>query len=397
MSQLVGKHDRVGPRRWAVLKVVSALIFCCFVGTSIATAQMKEIRRNLILNLLEPLSSPGVDVIDQAIVDGLENSPYQIQLFTETLSPSLYPDATSRQELREWYVRKYRGREPDVILAVGPTPLEFMAESHNQLFPGTPVIYCATTEEMLREQKLDSRFTGVIQKVEAAKTLEAALKLQPGTKHVFVVGGVGKYDQYLEATARESQRKYESRVNFTYLTDLAMPALLERLRHLPPHAIVYHASMMQDAAGKVFIDATQAVPMVAAAANAPVFTMDDVDIGRGTLGECVMSYAEQGRLVAELALRVLNGEKPQNIPPVRASNVYMFDWRVMRRWGIREKDLPPGSILLNRQPTAWELYKWYIVTGAFLVLIETLAIAGLFWERKRRKTAVQSLREQPRF
>ena len=29
---------------------------------------------------------------------------------------------------------------------------------------------------------------------------------------------------------------------FTYLTDLAMPALIERLKHLPDHTIVYHTS-----------------------------------------------------------------------------------------------------------------------------------------------------------
>jgi hypothetical protein len=57
-----------------------------------------------------------------------------------------------------------------------------------------------------------------------------------------------------------------------------MPALLERLKHLPADTIVYHTSMTEDAAGSHFIDATQAVPMIAGAANAPVFVLDDVDI-----------------------------------------------------------------------------------------------------------------------
>ena len=96
-----------------------------------------------------------------------------------------------------------------------------------------------------------------------------------------VVGGVGAFDRSLEAITKKSLQKYESQFEFTYLTDLAMPALLERLKQLPSQTIVYHTSFMEDAAGAHFIDASQAVPMVAKAANAPVFVIDDVDVGRG--------------------------------------------------------------------------------------------------------------------
>ena len=63
-----------------------------------------------------------------------------------------------------------------------------------------------------------------------------------------------------------------------------MPALVERLKHLPDHTIVYHTSIMQDADGTRFIDASQSVPMIASAARAPVFIVDDVDLGKGTVG-----------------------------------------------------------------------------------------------------------------
>jgi len=60
-----------------------------------------------------------------------------------------------------------------------------------------------------------------------------------------------------------------------------MPELIERLKHLPSNTIVYHTSMMQDAAGTHFVDAIQAVPMETSAANAPVYVVDDVDVGKG--------------------------------------------------------------------------------------------------------------------
>jgi PAS domain S-box-containing protein len=323
--------------------------------------------------------------MDQAIVAGLQKSKYQIELYNEDLEATLFPDQLSQRRFREWYIRKYRDRKPDVIIAVGLEPLKFMTESHAKSFSGIPIVFCGTTKEMLGQLKLDSAFTGVWGIAQPERTLNAALRLQPGTKHVVVVGGVGEYDRDLEAIAKESFRKYESKFEFTYLTDLDMPTLLERLKHLPDHTIVYHTSIMQDAAGTRFIDATQSVPMITNAANAPVFVVDDVDIGKGTVGGDVLSFAAEGQTVAAIAVRVLNGDRPQDIPVIESPNVYMFDWRALNRWGLRERNLPPGSIVLNRQATVWESYKWYIIGGIALILIETLLILGLLRHRERRR------------
>ena len=153
-------------------------------------APIKEVRRVLIFNVYSPLSSPGVAAIDQAIVAGLEKAPYQIELYNEELESALFPDEASQRDFQEWFIRRYRDRKPDVIIAVGPDPLKFLVESHEKAFPNTPIIFCGSTEEMLDELRLDSHFTGVWGKATPDKTLEAALRLQPSTRHVVVVGGV---------------------------------------------------------------------------------------------------------------------------------------------------------------------------------------------------------------
>jgi ABC-type uncharacterized transport system substrate-binding protein len=350
-----------------------------------------EVRRVLIINVFDPLSSPGVSALDHEIIARLESSPYQIELYSEDLEMTLFPDEAHQQQFREWYTRKYHDRKTDLIIAVGLEPIKFLALSHKVSFPDTPIVFCGSTEEMLGQLNLDSGFTGVWEVAQPEKTLIAALHLQPGTKHVVVVGGVGPYDRYLEAIARESFRKYESRFDFLYLTDLAMPALLERLKHLPDDTIVYHTSLMQDASGARFIDATQSVPLIANASKAPVFVVDDVDLGRGTAGGYLLSFTSDGRVVGEMAVRVLNGETPRDIPIAKSANVYMFDWRALKRWGLKESALPPGSIVLNRQLTVWKSYKWYIIGGISLILFEALLIFGLVWQRARAKKAEAEL------
>ena len=376
-----------GGRKSALLLIAAAFL----LPQLTSAAPLQAVRRVLIVNVYSPLSSPGVAMVDRAIVAGLEKSPYQIELYSEDLEAALFPDEASQRQFQEWYIRKYRDREPDVIIAVGPDPLKFLVESHEKAFPNIPIIFCGSTEEMLDELKLDSHFTGVWGEATPDKTLEAALRLQPSTRHVVVVGGVAAYDRKLESITKTSLQKYESELDFTYLTDLDMPTLLDRLRHLPSNTIVYHTSIMQDAAGSRFIDASQSVPLVVSAANAPVFVVDDVDIGKGTVGGNVLSFAYQGEVAATMAVRVLNGEKPRDIPVVKSANVYMFDWRAVRRWGLTESNLPPGSVILYRQPTVWEAYRRYVAGGISLIVVEALLILGLLWQRARRRRVENEL------
>ena len=329
--------------------------------------------------------------MDQAIVAGLEKAPYQIELYHEELEAALFPDAVSQRDFREWFIRRYSDRKPDVVIAVGPDPLKFLVESHEKAFPNIPIIFCGSTKEMLDELKLDSHFTGVWGEASPDKTLEAALRLQPSIRHVVVVGGVSAYDRKLESITKTSLQKYESKLDFTYLTDLDMPTLLDRLRHLPNNTIVYHTSIMRDAAGSRFVDATQSVPLLVSAANAPVFVVDDVDIGKGTVGGNVLSFAAQGQVAATMAVRVLTGQKIQDIPIEKSANVYMFDWRAMRRWGLKESNLPPGSVVLHRRPTIWETYRRYVVGCISLIVVEALLILSLLWQRARRRRVENEL------
>ncbi len=371
--------------RAARLICVVVVTLALFLPTQTSSAgAAREVRRVLIINDLNIISSPGFAEAVQAILTGLDKSPYRIELYNESLDLTLFPDRVSENRFREEIIQKYSDRKPAVIIAVGPVSLKFIAKLYDK-FQGTPIIFCAVWGG-IPELRHDMPFTGVLAQLHPEETLNAALHLLPGTKHVVVVGGVGKFDEGFEAIAKQSLHNYESKLEFAYLTDLTMPALLERLKHLPSDTIVYHTAISQDAAGDRFIDSAQSIPMVASAANAPVFVMDDVNLRAGTVGGDLVNWSDDGHIAAEMAARVLNGEKPQDIPVVTSNHSYMFDWRALKRWGLDEKNLPAGSIVLNRQPSVWESYRGYIIGGIALFLAETILIFALArqWNRRRK-------------
>jgi PAS domain S-box-containing protein len=353
------------------------------LSQSIAAAPAKETRRVLILHEVGS-SYPSINLIDQAIQKALRKSPYQLEFYSEYFDTVLFPDSATQREFGDFYIRKYKNRRPDVIVTVGPSPLKFMQEVHRSAFPGVPIVFCLPNGNGPGAPALDPDFTGVENDLAAAETLAVALRLQPTTEHVVIIGGVSNFDRQQQAEVQSQLKTFTDRVDISSMTDLAMPDLVERLRHLPDHTVVIFTSIGQDAAGNQFTSSDTA-PMVAAAANAPVFGLFDIYLNHGEVGGYLSSFSEQGKVAGDLAQRLLNGEKPQSIPRVKGTTIYTFDWRALQRWGFKEEDLPPGSVVLNRQRTVWELYRWYIGGGVVLLLLQTLLIAGLIQQRARRR------------
>ncbi|OAI57691.1 hypothetical protein AYO50_00985 [Acidobacteria bacterium SCGC AG-212-P17] len=356
-----------------------------------AAAPTKEARRILILNEANA-TYPGMTIISQGIQAALNDSPYHLEFYSEHMDTSLFPDPAVQQEFRDFYIRKYQNLKLDVIITVGPSPLKFMQEVHQRAFPGVPIVFCLPTLSATEPPTLDSDFTGVGNDMAPAETLGIALRLLPRTKKVVVVGGMGLFDRQQLPAIREELKTYQSRIDISYLTELGMPDLLERLRHLPGNTLVLLASVAKDAEGTSF-KSNEVGSLVAGASNAPVFSLFDVYLNHGEVGGYLSSLSEQGKVAGSMALRLLKGEKPREIPRVKGVNTYMFDWRALKRWELKESSLPRGSIVINRQPTVWESYKWYIFGGAVLILAQTLLILGLVWQRAKARRLKNHLRE----
>jgi C4-dicarboxylate-specific signal transduction histidine kinase len=88
-------------------------------------------------------------------------------------------------------------------------------------------------------------------------------------------------------------------------------------------------------------------------------------------------------------LRILDGENASDIPITNSEEILkpVFDWRQLQRWGISENRLPVGSEIRFRSPTAWEQYHWQIMLISAALVLQSLLIAGLFYEHRRRRQA----------
>jgi len=272
-----------------------------------------------------------------------------------------------------------------VVVAEGPDTIEFLRKYGQSVFLDVPIVICGSSADQAGNPQLDSKFTGTWQQREPRKTLEVALRLVPDTRHVFVVGGTSAYDRTVMRFTKDALSSFTANVEITYLTDMSMGGLLEKLQNLPERSVVLYVSFFQDAGGDKFLNATKALPMVAAAANAPAFGMSDTYLGHGIVGGDLMSFQEQGQVTARIVSELLDGKKVEEIPIRTLPSLYMFDWNELRRWHIPESRLPPGSVVLFRVTGLWERTKWIWATMLAIILGLCAFAAYLLHSRKQLK------------
>ena len=344
--------------------------------------------RHVVMLFDERLEFPGLANLEAEFVRTLtSNSQDRIETYREPMDLSRFDSDAYRTLLKDYLRAKYASRKIDVAVAVFGPALEFLLKDGDAIFPGTPIVFCGVDKEVLGDRSLPPHVRGVLLKREFAPTLELALKLHPDTKQVVVVAGTSEFDTRLLDWARQQFKAYEARLPFTYLTTLPLQKLLTELAGLPPQTFVLFTTLFRDGAGEPYVP-HDVVPLVSAAASAPVYGFLDQYLGRGIVGGSLYSSATQGIEAAKLVLQVLDGSERSRLPLLEvSSNKVMFDWRQMERWGISENKLPPGSEILFRNPTAWEQYRSYVLAFIAAILTQTVLISWLLYEHWRRQRA----------
>ncbi len=383
-------------RRYSVLRWCAApVVLVTLLLPSAATGSSSAPVSKSVLVITEVgVTHRAAASITESLLSALSaNQEYQVEFYSENLDTPAFADEASQLKLENLLVEKYQGRKIDVIVAMGPRPIMFMSHFAKTFFPDVPVVFGGSSEVQAGNPTLGPRFTGSWMKLEPAKTLDAILKLLPHTQHVVVVGGTSAFDKGIEAPVRTALSSHPAAVDFTYLTDLTMSDLLERVRHLPSGTVILYTTFFRDAAGNQFVNATTALPMISEAANAPVFGISDTYLGHGSVGGYVLSFAEQGRIASQVVLEIFHGKSPRDIPIQTSPSVYMFDWKQLKRWGLSERNLPPGSIVLFREPSGWERAKWIILTTVFIILgLACLTTYLLFNRRQLRRARDEQIR-----
>lgn len=299
--------------------------------------------------------------------------------------------ATVATYLRE----KYVARAPHAIVAGSDEALAFLLRHRAALFPEAPIVHMAVSRSRLRAlQPLPADVVGVPSDFDFGGTIELALALHPEARRLVVVTGASAQDRDFEQRARHEVAPFAGRARAEFLSGLPTAALLERVKTLSPDAVVFTTGYFQDGGGRRSTPRESAGALARAAA-VPVYGPFNTFLGAGVVGGRMPTFASIGRQAGEIVAAILEGTAPAAlaIPSAARTDVHL-DWRQVRRWGIRERDVPAGAVWYFREPTLWQSHRNWLIGAAAALFFQAALITGLVVERRLRRVAEQAVKEQ---
>jgi signal transduction histidine kinase len=249
-------------------------------------------------------------------------------------------------------------------------------------------------EQRLYVASGDANETTVLAAIDFRAAINNILQVLPATDHIAIVLGASPLERYWKEQIGIAVGPLGGRVAFTWFNDLSFDEMLKQVASLPPKSAVFFAAMAVDAAGVPQNDG-KVLPRIQAASSAPIFSFEDSYFGAGLVGGPMLSIPEISRRVVDVAGRILAGETAANIrTPAVGFVAPRFDWRELQRWGIKEANLPPASVVEFRQPTFWSEHRWTMIAVVSVLFLQAVLISALLFERVRRRRAEAASRRR---
>jgi signal transduction histidine kinase len=350
-----------------------------------------EPKRVLMLQSFGLRFKPWTDFAEILRSEMSRQSKAPIDFLDHTLLTARVDDDEALAPFVDYLLALYAKKAPDLIVALGAPAADFVQRYRARLFPNTPMMFTAVEARRVQYDKLTENDTAAAAAHDFPAAIETILQLLPGTKVIAVVNGASPNEVFWQGVLERELAPFSGRVELRWYNRLSFENILRDAASLPPHSAIFWHLMSVDAAG-VTHEGNTALHRLSSAANAPIFSYLDGFFDGSIVGGSMHSVGEGMAVAAAAAIRILNGEKAGDIkvPPSRFK-LPRFDWRQMQRFGISDRNLPPGSTVYFREPTVWERYSWQIALVTAVILLQGGLILALLREHRRRRLAeVQS-------
>jgi signal transduction histidine kinase len=308
-----------------------------------------------------------------------------VTLYGENLDLNRFGGQAHEQNLKRYLREKYQDKPIGAVVAIGAGALECALRWREELWPGIPIVFAMVDELDFARLKPPPDVTGVIVKTPLADSIKVARAVVPDLDTVVIVGDpwdrVVVFGSWMDeiATATAGLKVIE-------IIGEKMSDVRKRVAELPERSAIIYSSIYSDGEGTFLLPRT-AVGLIAETANRPIVVAAETFLPPGGIGGYVIVPSIAGADAARVALRILDGERAENMPPVSGGVKPIFNWPQLQRWNVSESRLPEGSEIRFREPSFMERYRWQSMAVFAALFIQGGLILFLLHERHLRRDA----------
>jgi diguanylate cyclase (GGDEF)-like protein/PAS domain S-box-containing protein len=300
------------------------------------------------------------------------------------------PTPAYYEQVERLLIAKYGEAPPRLLLAIDDDALDFALQMRARHYPDVPVLFSGVSGERRTELARQPNLTGVFDDANIAQSLPGMLSLLGKTRRLVVI-----HDQSRTSLAQvEPLRKLAGQypgLAMEYVTGETVQAIQARLARLGKEDLVLSLSFNRDASNRVLTHEEE-IDLWSSASKAPLMATRDVHMRPGVLGGWVVTGAQQGHALGQLALRVLQGTPIASVPMQDGFSTPMFHYDQMLRWNIARAALPPDAVVLGQPTPMLEAMRPYLAWLAALFGGMALVIALLAYAMVQRHRTANALK-----
>ena len=392
LSCIKQRHQSRSFRFTVRFRLATLLTLLCAVALAnvAVLAHASDAKKNVLVLHSYHKGYLWTDDIADGISRILSAGPLRLNVQYEYMDSKKVFDEIYLKQIVELYRYKFSKQQFDAIISSDDNAFNFLRDYRDELFPGTPVIFCGTNYMTAERKAQLSNSTGVNEDASVKGNLELILRLHPQASPLVVITDATTTGMRVKQKLDELEPAFQDRTRLVLLQDLSMAELIGELQKLPDTAVVLYTVFFRDREGN-FFEYDESIDMVTSASSRPVYVTWDFSMGTGAVGGLLTSGISQGEAAGRLALRVLQGTPAESIPFVKESpNTYIFDYNSLQRFSIDSHLLPAQSLIRNQPDDLYKKYRQLIIKsvggGVILTLIIVLLTTNIL--RRRRAEAL---------
>jgi signal transduction histidine kinase/CheY-like chemotaxis protein len=282
----------------------------------------------------------------------------------------------------------------DAAIIGDDAALTFAMKYRDVFFKDTPIVFMGINIVENAEQAVALPLvTGTIEDLPFTKTIQLALKIYPKASKVLSITDGTKSGNAVVAQLKSVNREFPQ-LSFEELdsSKRTRSEIISELSNCGEDTILIYLVMSRDGEGNTYT-AEQAAEFLSNNLNVPIFRADEMGMGNGFFGGCLISYFQMGEQTGDTVNEILGGAIPSDIKIKSADTRYEFDYEQMQRFHISESVLPVGSTILNRPSTYWSENKQTLIPASIIIALLLLGIVALYLNSRYRTHLQRKLQE----
>lgn len=264
----------------------------------------------------------------------------------------------------------------DIVIAGDDEATEFCIRYRDDLFKDIPVSFLGVQDYERRNRALDKDMMSGVTEIESIKeNIELIKRFHP---YVDTITFIDTYatERYDEITSEYKEFNFE----WIITNDIPIDEVKNMLSKLDENDALIQLYVSNFNDNNVLSKKEINNFIVENSNNVPIYNILSYDIGSGSIGGKVINHFNQGKNAAQIAIELLDGKEKNDIYiSDDSANSYIFDYKYLSKFGIKKRDLPKGSIILNNPNVVFEEYKGVIIGFVMLLLGLICIVIALLW------------------